>query len=176
MSAPTLSSFPPTFSSFPDLEPGPSTRTARQEKERKEKEEEKKKKKKKKKESKHYKRVKQEEEGENGGEMRKKKHKEERHEERSASTGAWRGSRSRSRSPRRHERPIADHDERRKLEEDRIQRRDGVERPSARSGLVYFTDCKGDPLNVRYDGLYAGDVPRYHLVGCKSSAWSLSEN
>lgn len=28
---------------------------------------------------------------------------------------------------------------------------------------LYFTDAKGDPLTLQYGGLYAGDIPRYHL-------------
>lgn len=52
----------------------------------------------------------------------------------------------------------ADHsihdDERLKAEEDR-KRTD--EKP------VYFSDRKGDNLNVRYGGLHAGDVPKYRL-------------
>ncbi|RPD81960.1 DUF1740-domain-containing protein [Lentinus tigrinus ALCF2SS1-7] len=55
-------------------------------------------------------------------------------------------------------------DERRKLEEDRRFKEEDAVRPSAKEGLVYFTDRKGDPLNVRYGGLHAGDVPKYRLV------------
>lgn len=28
----------------------------------------------------------------------------------------------------------------------------------------FFSDRKGDALNIRYGGLHAGDVPKYHLV------------
>jgi hypothetical protein len=50
-------------------------------------------------------------------------------------------------------------DERLKAEEDR-QRKDT-------SPAVFYEDRKGDRLNVRYGGLYAGDVPKYRLVGGK---------
>ncbi len=33
------------------------------------------------------------------------------------------------------------------------------------SKRVYYSDPKGDPLNVLYGGLHAGDVPKHHLVG-----------
>jgi hypothetical protein len=49
-------------------------------------------------------------------------------------------------------------DERLKAEEDR-QRKD--------SPAVFYTDRKGDRLNVRYGGLHAADVPKYRLVGGK---------
>lgn len=51
----------------------------------------------------------------------------------------------------------ADHsildDERLKAEEDRKRAEKSV----------YFSDRKGDSLNVRYGGLHAGDVPKYRL-------------
>ncbi|XP_006454634.1 hypothetical protein AGABI2DRAFT_114375 [Agaricus bisporus var. bisporus H97] len=30
---------------------------------------------------------------------------------------------------------------------------------------LYFSDTKGDALTLQYGGLYAGDIPRYHLYG-----------
>jgi hypothetical protein len=32
---------------------------------------------------------------------------------------------------------------------------------------VFYTDRKGDRLNVRYGGLHTADVPKYRLVGGK---------
>lgn len=32
---------------------------------------------------------------------------------------------------------------------------------------LYFSDTKGDALTLQYGGLYAGDIPRYHLHGGK---------
>lgn len=51
-------------------------------------------------------------------------------------------------------------DERLKAEEDR-KRTD--EKP------LYFSDRKGDNLNVRYGGLHAGDVPKYRLYASTSA-------
>jgi hypothetical protein len=30
---------------------------------------------------------------------------------------------------------------------------------------IYYSDRKGDFLNIQYGGLHAGDVPKYHLAG-----------
>jgi hypothetical protein len=35
------------------------------------------------------------------------------------------------------------------------------------TSTVFYSDRKGDHLNVRYGGLHAGDVPKYRLVGGK---------
>ena len=51
-----------------------------------------------------------------------------------------------------------------------------MEKPSAKEGLVYFTDRRGDPLNVLYGGLYAGDIPKHRLVGGESSLVCYSDN
>jgi|SRR5882762_7004046 len=56
-------------------------------------------------------------------------------------------------------------DERLKAEEDR-RLKDAHESPSSSSQPLFYSDKKGDPLNVRYGGLSTSDVPRYHLVGC----------
>jgi len=34
---------------------------------------------------------------------------------------------------------------------------------------MFYSDRKGDRYNIEYGGLYAGDVPRYHLVNRKLS-------
>ena len=59
-------------------------------------------------------------------------------------------------------------DERLKAEEDR-RRKDAHESSSSSSQPLFYSDKKGDPLNVRYGGLSTSDVPRYHLVGCAST-------
>jgi hypothetical protein len=48
-------------------------------------------------------------------------------------------------------------DERVKAKEDAQFYDDGSTRP-------FYSDRKGDPLNIRYGGLHAGDVPKYRLV------------
>ncbi len=35
---------------------------------------------------------------------------------------------------------------------------------------LFYSDRKGDLLNVKYGSLHAGDIPKYHLVGRKRSA------
>ena len=148
----------PTFASFPDLEPGPSTRPSAPP------------------EHTGYERRKSRKATREGGVQEdvdeRKNHKYERRRRREEGGRAHRGKRSRSRSvPRPHRESRKDvyeigEDERRKLEQDRSRKRE-VEQPSAKEGLVYFADRKGDPLNVRYGGLHSGDVPKYRLVGGK---------
>ena len=148
MSAPSFTSFPPSFSSFPDLEPGPSSRPnpppPDKEKNRKER-------------KKHRKGDDKRTDGDRN-EWKHKRPQRSEHDER-------RGPEHKSGSRSRRNEYGGSGDERRKLKEDIRQRADGVERPSAKEGLVYFTDRKGDPLNVQYGGLNSKDVPRYHLAG-----------
>jgi hypothetical protein len=35
------------------------------------------------------------------------------------------------------------------------------------SQLAFFSDKKGDPLNIQYGGIYSRDIPKYHLAGCE---------
>ncbi|KAI0756690.1 NRDE-2, necessary for RNA interference-domain-containing protein [Daedaleopsis nitida] len=152
MSAPSFSSFPPSFASFPDA--GPSSGLPREKEKKREKK------------HKHHRKQKNEEGSEGEADRRRrKKHREDRHSEGAESTGARRRSRSRSHSPTRSKRHSLVDDERRKEDEDRSQRQEHPDGLSVKEGLVYFTDRKGDPLNVRYGGLNAGDVPKYRLVG-----------
>ncbi|KAF9462110.1 NRDE-2, necessary for RNA interference-domain-containing protein [Collybia nuda] len=53
--------------------------------------------------------------------------------------------------------PLPSDDERRKTIEDVHLRDSGLTR-------FFYSDKKGDPLNLRYGGLCAGDVPKYSLV------------
>ncbi|KAI1793871.1 NRDE-2, necessary for RNA interference-domain-containing protein [Ganoderma leucocontextum] len=146
----SFSSFP-AFASFPDLDPGPSTRTSTPREERKE--------------GKEHKKSRRDEDREGDSERKKRKHKQ-KHRDREDGERVRHKNRSRSRSlTRERERYTLDDDERRKREEDRGHKREDADRRSAKEGLVYFTDQKGDPLNVRYGGLHAGDVPKYWLVG-----------
>ena len=156
MAAPSFSSFPPSFASFPDLDPGPSSRASppptSKDKERK-----------------RHKKSRGGEDRESGREQ-KKKSKHDKHESRRDRRDSRRSSLSRSPPRQKHDRYEMSEDERRKLEEDRKHRRDYVEKPDAKEGLVYFTDRRGDPQILQYGGLYAGDVPKYYLVGRKCTA------
>jgi hypothetical protein len=63
-------------------------------------------------------------------------------------------------------------DERLKAEEDR-RSKDAHEPSSSLSQPLFYSDKKGDPLNVRYGGLSSSDVPKYHLVGCAFTIFHL---
>ncbi|PIL31641.1 hypothetical protein GSI_06343 [Ganoderma sinense ZZ0214-1] len=146
----SFSSFP-AFASFPDLDPGPSSSTPREET--------------KVGKDKGHKKSTRGEDGEDDNERKKKKHKY-KHRVREDGGRVRHKRRSSSRSPTREwERYGLVDDERRKQEEDRGHSREDGDRRNAQQGLVYFTDQKGDPLNLRYGGLHAGDVPKYRLVG-----------
>ncbi|KAH9837066.1 NRDE-2, necessary for RNA interference-domain-containing protein [Rhodofomes roseus] len=140
MSAPSFSSFPSSFSSFPVLDPGPSKRPATPA----EQSADARKKKKKKKDR---------EEKERKG----RQHKHDRAEYDSRERRTDRSKKHKEDSPY-----AGFDDERLKAQEDVFLR---AEKASHSEQLLYFTDRKGDPLNTQYGGLYAGSVPRYYLVG-----------
>ncbi|OSC99517.1 DUF1740-domain-containing protein [Trametes coccinea BRFM310] len=173
MSTPSFSSFP-AFSTFPDLDPGPSTRSAATFADKDEDKE---------KEKKHHKKSRRDQDRDSDTDRKKRKHKH-RHDKhrrddaRSDSDdddGARREPkrdrhrhRRRSRSPSSRQRSYGgSDDERRKAEEDRRRHAHAdseISLASIKEGLLYITDRRGDPLNVRYGGLHAGDVPKYRLV------------
>lgn len=143
MSAPSFSSFPPSFTSFPDLDPGPSKRSSTPKNDAPSS----------KKPSKHKER------DDVARKDRKRKHEKHKHDALSHS--------KRHRSEKGYVRPD---DDALKAQEDASLRREeayNIQRPG--SPPLYFTDRKGDPLNVQYGGLHAGSVPRYYLVGCECS-------
>src|ERR1700734_4217273 len=110
---------PPTFSSFPELDPGPSTRRSSSPSRSKRKDQKRRKEKDKSKRDKHY-------------------------SDKSVRPVDYTyGSRS-----------TVQEDERLKAHEDR-ERKDAPP--------VFYTDRKGDHLNLSYGGLHAGDVPKYRL-------------
>lgn len=37
--------------------------------------------------------------------------------------------------------------------------------PSASEHRFFYSDRKGDRMNIQYGGLHAGDVPKYHVLG-----------
>ncbi|KAI0652187.1 DUF1740-domain-containing protein [Trametes meyenii] len=150
MSVPSFPSFP-AFTTFPDLDPGPSTRTsAAPEGKAKEK--------------KHRKKYRQDEDHELDAGRKKKKHRHDKPSEQEERTDGRHRHRRRSRSHERRKDYGRGDDERKKAEEDRRNQHDESDLAGVRESLVYFTDRKGDPLNVRYGGLHAGDVPKHRLV------------
>ena len=135
---PSFSSFPPSFSSFPDL--GGSSRQ----------------------EPETSGSVHQGDSRDKGKESDRKKRKRDRRRDKHSNRG-----RTPSREREREKESSKDNsytfdDERKKAEEDsaRGTREQDILQP------VFFSDKKGDPLNVQYGGIYSRDVPKYHLVGC----------
>lgn len=59
-------------------------------------------------------------------------------------------------------------DEKLKVEEDRRLAQSGLQQNTWDSRPVFFSDRKGDQLNVTYGGIHAGDIPKYHIVDRKS--------
>ncbi|KAG1757705.1 NRDE-2, necessary for RNA interference-domain-containing protein [Suillus lakei] len=152
MSTPSFSSFPPSFASFPDLDPGPSRNTLdrtrnesstdaleTREKDRKVKKD---------KNRRGSKKLKDES-------RKDKKHKTANHILEPV-------------LPRQHghtwkEVSIPD-DEKIKAEEDRRLAQSDTQDSQWDSRPVFFSDRKGDQLNVTYGGIHAGNIPKYHLV------------
>ena len=56
------------------------------------------------------------------------------------------------------------HDKSEAQEERLGQNRDVEELSTSR---FFYSDTRGDPLNVKYGSLHAGDIPKYHVVGRK---------
>lgn len=152
MSAPSFSSFPPTFSSFPDLDTsqaGPSkenkSRTPEGDKHERRKGEKRK--------HKEDKGRKDKDRAERDGSERRSKHKKrERNSERQQT------------------------DEQLKEREDSHRRTPEQSSFTDPSSLTVFSDRKGDVLNVKYGRLHAGDIPRYNLVGREYSICVCSDN
>lgn len=141
MSAPSFSSFPPSFSSFPDLDPGPSkpSSSKRDEPQQKDK-------------------------------TREKKEKERRDRDK-------RKSDKKGEKRRRDGHDVLDEERRRRKKEGK-QRDDDDSRDitqplepwnvrddtESKATPLFYSDRTGDPLNITYGGLHAGDVPKHNLV------------
>ncbi|KLO13922.1 DUF1740-domain-containing protein [Schizopora paradoxa] len=145
MSAPSFNSFPPIFSSFPDLEAGPSSRQTddaggsdafR---------------------SKHSKRAKKQkyEDADEESSRKRDKRKHRDSHARTARDGAEHGSRTKHRGSSHREGPK---DSSSFLDDERLQQ------SSENRSKLYFSDHKGDSLNVVYGGLHSGDIPKYSFV------------
>lgn len=137
MSAPSFSSFPPSFGSFPDLDRKAevASSSGHQEKE---------------------------------GERREEHSKKVKHRDRDRrSDKRDRNSRKNKGGSRHKEKKLARglNDEQLKSEEDRHARL-GATYDGGAPGL-FIIDKVGDPMNVVYGGLHAGDIPKYRRMGCK---------
>lgn len=143
MSAPSFPSFPPSFTSFPDLEEGSSSRRANEgggsEVSRS-----------KSKGRKHASKPKDGEIGKISHRKRDKQNRKDSHDHRTDEHG----SRTKHRSSSKRE--ARDRDS--FLDDERLQRSS-----ETRSNL-FFSDHKGDSLNVVYGGLHSGDVPKYSFI------------
>ncbi|KAG2755539.1 hypothetical protein P692DRAFT_20815112 [Suillus brevipes Sb2] len=150
MSTPSFSSFPPSFASFPDLDPGPSKNTLdrtrnessildTREKDRQAKKD---------KNRRGSKKL--------TDESRKdRKHKTAKHDLEPVLPRqhgyTWKGV------------SIPD-DEKIKAEEDRRLVQSEIQESQWDSRPVFFSDRKGDQLNVTYGGIHAGNIPKYYIV------------
>ncbi|KAG1749866.1 NRDE-2, necessary for RNA interference-domain-containing protein [Suillus paluster] len=150
MTAPSFSSFPPSFASFPDLDPGPSRHSLSPTRNESTADEsrEKTRKHKKDKSERHGKKLKDES-------RKDKRHKTAKDVHEPV-------------LPRQH-RPtskdvIIPDDEKLKAEEDRRLAQNDHQDSQWDSRPVFFSDRKGDQLNVTYGGIHAGDIPKYHIV------------
>lgn len=139
MSAPSFSSFPPSFSSFPDPDAGPSRAGSPPD---------------------------------TKGDDRKSHPKVKKHKDKESSKSK-RHEREKVSSHRHKSKPERkpdhscdlEYDERIKEGEDSRRKRGDPSQPSrASSPPLYFTDKKGDALNVTYGGLHTGSIPKYHVV------------
>ncbi|KAL6310050.1 DUF1740-domain-containing protein [Sparassis latifolia] len=150
MSAPSFSSFPPSFSSFPDLEAGTSKTTSIP----KDRDQDDKR------------RGKKREGRDTKSKDRDTKDKKRKHERHYQKERDKEESRSRQHSKDREQVYGGFNDERLKAAEDsrELGRVDDAGSSGAMSPPLYFTDRKGDALNVRFGGLHAGDIPRYTIV------------
>lgn len=149
MSTPSFSSFPPSFASFPDLDPGPSRDTLdRTRNENSTDVREKDRSVKKDKNRRGSKKLRDES-------RKDKKHKTAKHDlepvlpKKHGHT--WKGV------------SIPD-DEKIKAEEDRRLAQSDIQESQWDSRPVFISDRKGDQLNITYGGIHAGNIPKYHVV------------
>ncbi|CCL98994.1 uncharacterized protein FIBRA_01002 [Fibroporia radiculosa] len=137
MSAPSFSSFPPSFSSFPDVGPGPSKQQADPKPDNLQLSKEQKRKKRD---------GKQDEHDRQGPSSKRKRH----------MKGQSRGSRE--------SHNLSEDGDIVSIEGGMPSGSDGLLESTTSSSLFYFTDRKGDALNLQYGGLHSGSVPRYYLA------------
>ncbi|KAH7885897.1 NRDE-2, necessary for RNA interference-domain-containing protein [Phlebopus sp. FC_14] len=148
MPAPSFSSFPPSFSSFPDLDPGFSRRTAsppvRSDTTSERQHESRQKSKLHKAEARSHKRNKAKKAKREAGVLQVDDLS---HRKDVCTAGSVV-----------HDERLNSEDDRRRLEQVSSDDDEWISRP------LFYADRKGDPLNVTYGSLHAGDVPKYHPV------------
>ena len=137
---PSFSSFPPTFSSFPDIEAGPSKSKKDTSVERDKQEKVK------------HKRDKRDQD----------KHRERRKKDRHNDEDERR--RKKSKKNRDGRDTYSDDD---RVPKSRDNTRNSSALPEDLTYRSFYSDRKGDILNVTYGGIHAGDVPKYRLLAGK---------
>ncbi|EJD04053.1 DUF1740-domain-containing protein [Fomitiporia mediterranea MF3/22] len=149
MSAPSFSSFPPVFDSFPDLESSSSTQQPTEGHAHTKHDRNREKKRKDDRENK----------ADKGKERRHEQDKRDRKEKKGHSRSTMPDNLDEldRKSSRRRKRSTS-------VDEDRERTAKVMAAPESYN-RVFFIDRKGDELNVRYGSLYAGDVPKYWHVG-----------
>lgn len=154
MTAPSFSSFPPVFGSFPDLEAGSSSSRPAGTKESES--------------SRNKRKGKKHKSGTEGGDERKERDKDHRRDK---------DKKRRERSPgvdeERHGRTDHKHSSkhREKRDEKNKETRYNDEKYTAApesSNRYFYQDRRGDELNITYGSLHAGDIPKYWHVGRES--------
>ena len=162
MSAPSFTSFPKSFSSFPDFEEGssslPNSRQSRDSESRKNREYE----------SERHGHSKKRSRSRERTDRKKDKRKRERH---GTDDDKKRRHRDRAHNERSEEGHRSQTGQTRVDSSDLMYREDG--------SILFVFDRKGDPLNVTYGGLHSGDIPRYRFFAGKhllllTCLWPLS--
>ena len=132
---PSFSSFPPSFGSFPDVEDNPAREVSSTSSQRKGSKEK-----------------------DEASERRKKKRdRREKHANLSQTFSHERGLKVHKFK--------ADHYA---LDDEKLKAEESLSRTAKQQDvpqLAFFSDKKGDPLNVQYGGIYSKEIPKYHLVG-----------
>ncbi|KAL0951362.1 hypothetical protein HGRIS_008066 [Hohenbuehelia grisea] len=154
MSAPSFSSFPPSFSSFPDLDAGPSkpdndkpTKSHRKSKH-----------------SSHHR----------DDDRDRRKDRRARDEDDDAGRDKERKRRKRDHDPHRKFKRRDEDVQPSKDEQDHHLSTASTNEQTGRP--LFYSDRKGDPLNVTYGGLHAGDVPKYNFAARGRKVLGLSSH
>ncbi|GJE85747.1 NRDE-2, necessary for RNA interference-domain-containing protein [Phanerochaete sordida] len=135
MSAPpSFSSFPPAFGSFPELEPGPSKPKQQSSSEHKEKREKSRPKKDKDRDRKKHRTDREDSDNDRRSERKKQKHDRPKYQDADSVPGS------------------------------RERKQYSATVPEELTYSSFYSDRKGDILNVTYGGIHAGDIPKYRPI------------
>lgn len=62
----------------------------------------------------------------------------------------------------------------RRVKEDQIDKQENLTK--VEFNRFFYSDRKGDLLNIQYGGLHAGDIPKYRLVGGMTAKYFIQCN